>query len=181
MVSLRYTVEKNVNMNKLEAKIVLFIILLSNAVSAQIINADSKVIPLFGNDSIKIATIRLSNFDESTVIHDIENILNNMDYDIISAKLPIKTDRFEAYRVKDTIKFWFIRLDIIDYPVLVSHDISLATLSNGRVGVWLKSFVFVKDSDTEENIEEAKKIGQRYLRKEFKRALRKELNNITDE
>lgn len=171
-------------MNKLEAKFVLFIVLIAlfcNSCFAQIISTDSKVIALFGNDSIKIATIRLSNFDESTVVDDIETILNNMDYDIISAKLPIKTDQFEAHRVKDTIKFWFIRLDIIDYPVLVSHDISLAELNNGRVGVWLKSYVFVKNSDTEENIEEAKKIGQRYLRKEFKKALRKELNNITDE
>ena len=137
--------------------------------------------PLYPNDSIKIMRIRNNNIDENAMIYKIEEILNNMEYDVISSDLPIRTDKYEASRVRDTIKFLFIRLDVIDYPIMVRHNISFEKLENDKLAVWLKSYVLVEEDGTDENINQAIEIGKKYTRKEFKKSLRDELRKIIDE
>ena len=146
---------------------------------------ETKEINIFKNDSIKLTNIKKPKkqayFNEANMIEKIEDVLSEMDYNIISQTLPIKTDEYEAFKISDTIKFFGIRLKIHDTPVLVRHDISLDKLNENTIQVWLKSFVLVKPSDSQitidEATDEAKEYFSNHFQKDLKRKIRKVLRN----
>ena len=155
---------------------------LINAFSNGVLAQKLKEVPVFSNDSIKLTTIKKprnqTNFDESSMIIKIEDVLSDMDYNVISSKQPIRTGEYEAFKLSDTIKFLGIRLKVYDTPILVRHDIMLDKLDDDTIEVWLKSFVLVKPNDSQITIDESTELGKSYSRKKFKRELRAKIKSV---
>lgn len=130
-----------------------------------------KIRKVYG-DHIRLKT----GVDAEHVIAEVETYFRtNLGHGILAIHDPVSTDSLHIKVIKDTIKHFFFWPEIIEYDLVMTHQITVDTSRRNKQVIHIESFVCWKDTQDHTYKRLTKKHGSIYAKEDVIAAIRRDL------